>query len=225
MTGPSVRTGAAAGLLLLLGACVSESQYRDCQAANAALRRQLEDLKRFQGEIEQENVRLSDAVLQLGKRAADVDELEAQKAKLKQLLDEFTNGGGGVPTGVRLVQTAEGIAFEVQGEVLFASGSNEITSSGKSTLDKLLPTLVRSGKRLRVDGHTDTDPIRNSAWKNNLELSLARAFSVSNYLLAQGLDEKSVSAAGYGPWRPAATGDSAEIKRQNRRVEILMLEK
>lgn len=221
---PWTRCGAAL-VLLSLGCCVSEAQYRDCQAANAALRRQLDDLKRFQGELEQENVRLSDAVAKLGSRAADAAELDAQKRRLAELLAEFEQGGSGLPAGVNLVPTAEGYAFEVQGEVLFSSGSAEITGSGKQTLAKLIPTLTASGKRLRVDGHTDTDPIRNSPWKSNLELSMARALSVASYLIGQGVSEQGVSAAGFGPWRPANPGTGDDAKRQNRRVEILMIGK
>lgn len=218
------RCGAAA-LLLTFASCVSESQYRDCKAANAALQRQLEDLKRYQGELEHENVRLSDAVAKLGSRAADAAELDAQKRRLAELLAEFEKGGRALPAGVSLVPTAEGYAFEVQGEVLFSSGSAEVTEQGKRTLGELVSALKQSGKKLRVDGHTDSDPIRNSPWKNNLELSLARAFAVAHYLISQGVGEQTISAAGFGPWRPANPGDGADAKRQNRRVEILMLEK
>ena len=56
-------------------------------------------------------------------------------------------------------------------------------------------------------------------------LSLERAMSVADYLIASGLSKAQVSAAGYGPNRPAVEGTTKQALQKNRRVEILMIER
>jgi chemotaxis protein MotB len=73
-----------------------------------------------------------------------------------------------------------------------------------------------------VVGHTDTDPIQKSSWKDNLELSAQRALSVARYLMEHGIPDKQLRAAGCGPARPVASNATAEGKARNRRVEIVV---
>jgi chemotaxis protein MotB len=75
-----------------------------------------------------------------------------------------------------------------------------------------------------VRGHTDNVPIRYSDWKDNWELSGARARSVLHYLVSQeGFQRERVSFAGYGPTKPVASNNSASGRRKNRRAEIVVL--
>ena len=204
---------------LALPACVSQDQYRDCLSANAALQSQLADMKNHQADLERENKRLTDAVGTLSRTAKDAQWVEEQKARLAELLKQVEGMGG----DVKVRETPEGVAFDLQGEVLFDSGKAEITSRGREVLGRLLPTLSKSGKNLRVDGHTDTDPIRMSAWKNNLRLSIERSMAVAEFLRGAGFPAEKVAVAGFGEFKPAVGGDTANSKQQNRRVEILML--
>ncbi|PIQ87934.1 MAG: hypothetical protein COV73_01520 [Candidatus Omnitrophica bacterium CG11_big_fil_rev_8_21_14_0_20_43_6] len=75
-----------------------------------------------------------------------------------------------------------------------------------------------------MEGHTDNVPISKSGWKSNWELSTARALSVLHYLAGeQGVSPERLSAIGYGEYRPLASNETADGRKQNRRVEIVIL--
>lgn len=209
------------GLMALVG-CVSPEAHLELKAANDDLRRQLADLEGYQKQLEAENRRLSGEVERLGQNAADAEFVKGQREKLAQLIKEYEEGGAHAIPGLKVIQTSEGVAFQVQGEVLFASGQATLTKEGESLLRQLVPTLQAHGRDIRVDGHTDTDPIRFSKWGTNLRLSAERGMAVVEFLTKNGIDAKRLSVGAFGEHHPASVGDGAEAKRQNRRVEILM---
>ena len=218
------RTLSVASLLILLPACVSAEAYRQTAGENEALRRQRDDLARRHQELEGKFSQLQGEAQRLSKSAADAKWIEEQKQKLNRLIAEFEQGGAKNLPGVTVLRTPEGIAFKVQGEVLFDSGKAELRENGQRTLKTLVPELLTQGKRVRVDGHTDSDPIVNSPWRTNLRLSVERALAVSQFLIENGFPADRITVAGYGEHQPTAAGTSEEAKRANRRVEILMLD-
>jgi chemotaxis protein MotB len=78
---------------------------------------------------------------------------------------------------------------------------------------------------LRVDGHTDIDPIQSSDFNSNWELSSARAIAVVKYLMEKGIDPKHLVAAGFGEFQPIDPGESEEAKSRNRRIELKLTER
>jgi len=75
-----------------------------------------------------------------------------------------------------------------------------------------------------IEGHTDNVPIKHSGWKSNWELATARALSVLHYLEnEQGISGERLSAIGYGEYRPVASNETKDGRKQNRRVEIVIL--
>ena len=121
--------------------------------------------------------------------------------------------------GIETERTAGRITVRVPGDVLFESGKVDLRTSSKSTLGQIA-TVIRTQYRsnlIRVEGYTDTDPIRRSKWKDNLELSLQRAASVHRFLGSQGVTKTRMYAAGFGPAKPRAT------KSKSRRVEIVVV--
>lgn len=216
----SLRTFGAALLLGVLCACVSQEQYRRSLADNDNLRMQRDSQQDYLRRIEGRNAELERQLKDLQATVPDAEWVKQQKARLEKLLAE---AGGNLPAGVSVSSSAEGIVFSVEGEVLFASGQATITAEGDRTLKQLIGTLQSQGKRLRVEGHTDNDPIQRSSWKTNLRLSVERAMAVAEFLIAAGMSEDRVAVSGYGEHRARAANDSAEGKRQNRRVEILVL--
>lgn len=209
---------------LVLVGCVSTDEYESAKRANEHLRQAVADLSDFQTRLEAENSQLRENLIRIGKSAADAEWIRQQKEKLDRLLTQFESGGIQAPAGVTLKATSEGLAFQVQGEVLFQSGSADITTQGKATLASLIPTL-QATPSIRVDGHTDTDPITHSRWPSNLDLSAARALSVAHFLTSNGLAEEAVAIAAFGQYRPAEVGSTPEAKSANRRVEILMVDR
>jgi flagellar motor protein MotB len=96
-----------------------------------------------------------------------------------------------------------------------------LKESSKASLDKVAAALKKQypGKPVKVQGHTDADPIVHSKWSSNMELSKARADAVRSYLVAKGVDGGSVIAEGFGESKPK---DPRE-KSKNRRVEIVVV--
>jgi chemotaxis protein MotB len=131
-------------------------------------------------------------------------------------------GGGTGFSNIEGVETIAGtgkITVRIPGDVLFASGHAELKDSAKRTLDQIAAVIQKdyATNTIRVEGFTDTDPIRKSNWGDNLELSLARSAAVHRYLDAQGVDKACMYAAGWGEEKPRAT------KALSRRVEIVVV--
>jgi flagellar motor protein MotB len=108
--------------------------------------------------------------------------------------------------------------------ILFQSGKATLKNATSAELDHILSVLKDKypGREIDVVGHTDTDPIKKSPWKDNWELSVQRALSVARYLIDHGIAENLVQASGCGPARPVASNATAAGKAKNRRVEIVV---
>ncbi|MEE9417749.1 MAG: OmpA family protein [Acidimicrobiales bacterium] len=108
--------------------------------------------------------------------------------------------------------------FASNGEVLFASGSAELTPDAVVVLDQAI-TILNSDPSLRVtiEGHTDNDGTEAA----NVELSDARSNAVLDYFVENGVAAERLSAVGKGEAQPIASNDNAEGKRQNRRIEFV----
>ena len=78
---------------------------------------------------------------------------------------------------------------------------------------------------LRVDGHTDADPIQSAQFRSNWELSAARAIAVVNFLIANGVSPQPLVAAGFGEFQPIDPGSTEEAKSRNRRIELKLTER
>ena len=126
-----------------------------------------------------------------------------------------------------------GDRFVFQSEVLFPKGATEINPQGAKELDKLATAIKQLEKEipgdiawvLRVDGHTDTDPINTPLMKSNWELSAARAIAVVKLLIEKGVPPNRLVAAGFGEFQPIDPGDSDEAKARNRRIELKLTER
>ena len=121
-----------------------------------------------------------------------------------------------------------GDRFVFQSEILFPSGQATMTVEGLQAIDQLAEAIVeleRSIPReidwtLQVDGHTDARPIASANFPTNWELSTARATSVVRYLVQRGVPPRRLVAAGFGEFQPLEPGNSDEVLRRNRRIEL-----
>jgi chemotaxis protein MotB len=151
-----------------------------------------------------------------------IDELKRQIDELNRTPADATGFGEGYD--VAFDPAAGTITVTLQNTILFASGKASLKSATSAELDHILSVLKDkyAGKAIDVVGHTDTDPIRKSAWKDNWELSAQRALSVTRYLIEHGIADELVQASGCGPARPVAPNTSSAGKAKNRRVEIVV---
>ena len=108
----------------------------------------------------------------------------------------------------------------------FAPGSAEISKSSYQTLDALGKIIKEkfSIHYIEVEGHTDSDPIKNEKFPSNWELSSARACSVVRYLIKyHNFNPKIFIASGLSDTIPDENNNSKQNKAKNRRVEIIIL--
>ena len=121
-----------------------------------------------------------------------------------------------------------GDRFVFESEVLFPSGSNQLTPEGLAAMDQLASAIIELEREipkeidwaLQVDGHTDIRPIASPTFPSNWELSTARAISVVRYLISRGVSPQRLVAAGFGEFRPLEAGTDEASLQRNRRIEL-----
>jgi chemotaxis protein MotB len=203
----------------------SRSRLQVLNQQIAALREQLSQLSAALALAETEAKTQKVEIAELGKRlnvalARRVQKLNRYRSEFFGRLREVL----GDHPDIRIV----GDRFVFQSELLFPTASATLVPAGRKQLAQLAQTL-RSVTRtipadidwvLRVDGHTDRRPIHTTQFPSNWELSTARALSVVNYLIAQGIAPKRLVAAGFGEFRPLDDRHTDEAYARNRRIEI-----
>ncbi|MDR6816962.1 chemotaxis protein MotB [Neorhizobium sp. 2083] len=187
-----------------------EQALQASEAKDASSQAQISDLGR------RLNVALAQRVQELNRYRSDFF------GRLREILSDREN--------IRIV----GDRFVFQSEVLFPVGGNELDPAGRVEMDKLAAALLDLAKEipaeinwvLRVDGHTDNSPLSGTGrYRDNWELSSARATSVVKYLISKGVPANRLVAAGFGEFQPIAPGDTPEARSQNRRIELKLTER
>lgn len=124
-------------------------------------------------------------------------------------------------SGVDLSARNGAIVVGVASEVLFNSGSADLRSNAKKTLDEVVGVIrsTYAGNEIRVEGYTDTDKLvkTKDKWQTNERLSAMRALAVEEYLVAKGVNNDRIYSAAFGPSKPKGS------KQASRRVEIVIL--
>lgn len=141
------------------------------------------------------------------KRLAAIDQIQKQFAKM-------------IDTGQLKVTSRRGsLVLSLPSEVLFPSGVAELSKPGELAVLEVGITLKRfPDRRFLVIGHTDDVPLKNSTYKDNWELSTARALTVTRFLVQAGMNPKNLVAAGAGENDPVS-----KERAKNRRIEIALL--
>ena len=148
-------------------------------------------------------------------------QMEAVQKEVQELVQEL-----GLTGEVAVATQERGIYISIGEQVLFKSGSADLDESARSDITKIGREILAKmpDKQMRVEGHTDNIPINNVRFPDNQELSTARANNVWRILVKDvGIDPKKISATGYGEYRPLVSNDTEEHRKQNRRVDIVIL--
>ncbi|HXQ53434.1 MAG TPA: OmpA family protein [Stellaceae bacterium] len=121
------------------------------------------------------------------------------------------------------------IKYTVNSDLLFPSGSWQMSTAGQQIIAKLAPKLAPDQQsKVVVNGFTDNTPVGSALSRQGVSsneiLSQKRADTVMQYLISQGVKPALVSARGYGETQPVAPNDTAQGRAQNRRVEITLAE-
>lgn len=125
---------------------------------------------------------------------------------------------------VEAVVTEKWVKIKFADEFLFDSGSADLKDAASPILEVISQSMMNKKNQIRVEGHTDDRKlIPGSRYRNNFELSMARAHSVIMKLLELGIDAKVLAGSGYGEHHPIADNKTAEGRAKNRRIEIKVL--
>ncbi len=197
----------------------------------SALRRQIAALEDALNASENRDRESSAKIADLGKRlnvalAQRVQELNRYRSdffgRLREILSDKEN--------IRIV----GDRFVFQSEVLFPTGSSDINPAGEVEMKKLADAIIELNSEipddinwvLRVDGHTDNVPLAGTGrFRDNWELSSARAVSVVKFLVANGVPANRLVAAGFGEYQPLDAENTTEARARNRRIELKLTER
>ncbi len=107
--------------------------------------------------------------------------------------------------------------------VLFASGKADLKEPAKKVLAPIAAELKKIPNDVIIEGHTDNVPIKKGKYSSNWELSMARAYTVLQFMQEQGLSAKHLAGIGYGENRPVGNNATVEGRAKNRRIEISLM--
>jgi flagellar motor protein MotB len=223
MKGNGLRLGmglaAVASAMMLLGGCSNNKKQGELAMQEAA-------------ELREQNATLEQSTRDKDARIADLETRLANctpaGAPVATVPAQQTNWQPPAQTFAAPVQDAGGSDFVQQsngdlvatlaGNVLFDSGRATIKDSAKRQLDRIAREIrsQHRGAAIRVEGHTDSDPIRRSKWASNEALSQARADAVKAHLAKAGVPTSKMESIGYGSSQPKGS------KAASRRVEIVI---
>ena len=167
--------------------------------------------------------------------------LEEENNKLTNQAEELANYKSEFFGRLRTVLMGQervrivGDRFIFSSEVLFSTGSSDLSTEGKaeiSNVTEILSSIMKDIPNnidwvIRVDGHTDNTPLSGlGEFKDNWELSQARALSVVKYMITElNFSGSRLAANGFGEYQPISLEDNEEARAQNRRIEIKLTER
>ena len=152
--------------------------------------------------------------------AAKVQELQGYRSDFFGTLRKVLEG----EPGIGIV----GDRFVMQSDVLFPVGSADLTSDGVVQMSKIAETVKHIAEKipgniswvLDVDGYADRQPITGGRFASNWDLSAARAISVVNLLIKEGVPQDHLAATGFGDNHPLDPAETTESYAKNRRIEL-----
>ena len=224
--------------LLQLSSCVSKSKYVELETKSNETQAQLEqdktDLQAQITKLQSENNRLLDTVeglkmelkqekIAVQQKEGEISELERTRREIESSLKDQI-----AQKDVKLEEIEGKLRVTFVDKILFDSGSVMIKPKGQEVLLKLADSF-RDNKyqNIVVEGHTDEvqiGPALLERFPTNWELSTARATAVVRFLQEKGnIEPERLTASGFSFYRPVATNDTPEGRKENRRIEIILV--
>ncbi len=195
---------------LTFGGCGNDRElaYKDVQ---------IQELERINKELEDQLARKAEGdVLRV------IHDAPANQAPLQTNKDA---AGPGVDVSTRPHE----VVFSIESSILFKPGSADLTPAAKESIARVVALIKQKypNHYVRVEGHTDDQKISRSKdkWSDNWDLAGGRAQKVLHYLLERGIPASELGFAGYAEQRPVAPGSNEGARKQNRRVEIVVIPK
>jgi chemotaxis protein MotB len=125
---------------------------------------------------------------------------------------------------VNIEVTKRGLVISLSEAGFFDSGSATVRPASYELLAKIAEVLLPYGNPISFEGHTDNIPMRSAMFQSNWELSTARATNLAHYFMDRhNFTPEKVSVTGYGEYRPVADNGTEEGRKQNRRVDVVLV--
>jgi chemotaxis protein MotB len=187
-----------------------------------------EQLKQISAALEISNKNVKDKDVKIAELGKELNLALANKvSQLEKYRSEFF-GKLREALGNRADIQVVGDRFVVPTDILFDTGSADLSADAQASMAKLAKTLNEVAAEipssldwvLRIDGHTDKRPIHSDQFPSNWELSTARATAIVKQLVVQGIQPRHLSANGFGQFQPLDGADTDAAYAKNRRIEI-----
>jgi chemotaxis protein MotB len=153
------------------------------------------------------------------------DVIQAQKDVMLKLKNSISDALLKYKADELSVYIKDGNVYvSLQEKLLFKSGSDVVDPKGKEALKSLVLVLNNTKDiTVLIEGHTDNVPIKTAKFKDNWDLSTARATSIVRIMTTENsFDVNRISASGRGEFHPVLGNDTAEGRAGNRRTEIIL---
>lgn len=153
-------------------------------------------------------------------------EAKGERAKLEQVksqVDRYLEQNG-MKDSVTTKIDERGLVVSLNDTVFFDIGTAEIKPESQKRIIEIGKILNQIDNYIRIEGHTDNIPIRNSQYSSNWQLSSVRAANATEFLIANcGIVPERFSSVGYGEYRPILDNSTEEGRARNRRVDIIIV--
>jgi len=208
-------------IVVVLGLALSAVSAIGC-SSGADLQGRVDELTREQEELQRQKEQ-SDAEMAVWKAKCEAMEKNRGSARPAPAPAPSVKPVPADPGGVDIRKRGNDTVINLPSDVFFASGSATLNPAGEKTMVKIADYIKKhhSGGLIRVEGHSDSDPIKKSKGKFhcNWDLSFERAHAVVHYLVEKGhVDSHRLVCEAFADNQPQSTSD----KSKNRRVEIVI---
>ncbi len=183
-------------------------------------------------QLEAQGEELSDKDMMLQERAERLQALEArleqQQAIVNELRKSIEEALVGFADEDLDVEVRNGLVYiSFSDKLLFPSGSARLNKGGTEAIGKLGEVLIAHPDiNIAVVGHTDSIPINTSTYRDNWDLSTARAKTITRLLIdEQSIPGDRLTASGRSKYEPIESNSTAEGRAKNRRTEIVLTPK
>jgi chemotaxis protein MotB len=169
-------------------------------------------------EISKQRIQESTPIESKDETSEQVNRVQEAVSDSNEMMDKGTSAA------IVLEEAQEGFVIELPASLLFKSGSATIENEDALLFLKRVALIIEelpNDMQVSVQGHTDNQgPGTNSPYKDNWELSTARAISVLQELLLDGVQPSRINASGFAEYKPLATNATQSGREKNRRVEL-----
>lgn len=194
-------------------------QYEDEAGRTAALEAKVKELEAKAKSLEEQLARAQKQQEATKQELVALEQKSSEYERLTKSLQSQISAGQ-----VEISELRGRMMVKLKDKILFPSGSASLSREGREALDAVADAFRElQGKNVLVAGYTDDVPTgTRGRYKDNWDLSAARAISVVRYLQSKEVTPQMLGAAGFSEYRPVSSNETPEGRSANRRIEIAL---